>query len=296
MVDVTDPLGVGATQPRHNEEVANYYRSTWLDYFLLWTNSDNLALHFGYRENGASSHSRSLFNANEVLADTISIRPGEHILDAGCGLGGSSFWLATHRRAAVTGIALGPDQILFSSQEAEHRRLTRLTSFVVADFEQLPFSKETFDAVWAQESLCHAADKASFFNEAFRVLRSGGRIVISDFFLRSQSVNFSDETILREWLEAWRIPFLWTAAEHSNAAKSAGFSKLLIRDVSRCTSPSHRRLYNLATLLQPAAAVLERLGVGNSFQHGNVLAGLRQYQALRNDCWFYGILSGRKLG
>lgn len=283
-------------QPYRNDEVASYYRSTWLDYFLLWTNSENLALHFGYWDSGSSRHSASLATANKVLADAINIRPGERVLDAGCGLGGSSFWLATHRKAVTTGIALGLDQILFAKQEAKRRRLTRLTSFSVANFEQLPFSDEFFDVVWAQESLCHSGAKASFFKEAYRVLRRGGRIVISDFFLRSQSITSANEAILHEWLEAWRIPFLWTAAQHSNAAKSAGFSNLVIKDITRGTLRSHRRLYNLAILAHPLAVVFRKIGIGNGFQHGNRLAGVRQYQALRNNCWFYAILSAQKLG
>jgi ubiquinone/menaquinone biosynthesis C-methylase UbiE len=274
--------------------VASYYRNTWLDYFLLWLNSDNLALHFGYQDGGGARHAASLSNANKALADTIGLKQDERVLDAGCGLGGSSFWLATHRGAVTTGVALGLDQILFAKREAERRNLTHLTSFLVADFNRLPFSDESFDVVWAQESLCHSAAKANFFKEAFRVLRRGGRIVVADFFLRSQSIDSANETILREWLSAWKIPSLWTAGQHANAAKSAGFSELLIKDVTRCTSQSHRRLYNLAILSLPAAVILERIGIVNDFQRGNVLAGLRQYQALRNDCWFYGILSARK--
>jgi ubiquinone/menaquinone biosynthesis C-methylase UbiE len=293
--NAADPLSPEVDQAHHKDEVANYYRSTWLDYFLLWMNSDNLALHFGYQDGGGIPHSASLTNANEVLADAINIRPRERVLDAGCGFGGSSFWLTTHREAVTTGIALGFDQILFATQEAERRRLTRSTSFSVANFEQLPFSDEFFDVVWAQESLCHSHAKASFFKEAHRVLRRGGRIVISDFFLRSQSISPANEAILREWLGAWKIPFLWTAAQHSNAAKSAGFSNLLIKDITRYTSRSHRRLYNLATLARPVAVAFKKIGIGNGFQHGNRLAGVRQYEALRNNCWFYAILSAQKI-
>jgi tocopherol O-methyltransferase len=294
MVDGADPLSPEASQSHHNDEVVSYYRDTWIDYFLVWMNSDNLALHFGYQDRKGVPHSASLSNANKALADAIDIKSGERVLDAGCGLGGSSFWLATYRGAITTGIALGLNQVLSARREAERRHLTGLTSFLVADFERLPFSDGFFDVVWAQESLCHSSAKSDFFKEAHRVLRRGGRIVVSDFFLRLQSISPASEAIVREWLDGWKIPFLWTAAQHSNAAKSAGFSNVLIKDVTRCTLYSHRRLYNLAILAHPVAVVLERIGIRNGLQHGNVIAALRQYQALRFDCWFYAILSAQK--
>jgi tocopherol O-methyltransferase len=296
MVDTAGPVIREASKSRHNDEVADYYRDTWIDYFLVWMNGDNLALHFGYQDGTSASHSASLFHANKALADAIALKPGERVLDAGCGLGGSSFWLASHRGAVTTGIALGLDQVRSARREAHRRRLSGLTSFLVADFHRLPFADEVFDVVWAQESLCHSAAKSAFFEEAYRVLRCGGRIVISDFFLRSQAISPAHQAILEEWLGGWKIPFLWTAAQHSNAAKTAGFSSLLIKDVTRCTSHSHRRLYNMATLALPAAVVLKRIGIRNGLQHGNVISALRQYQALRSDCWFYAILSAHKVG
>ncbi len=294
---VTDRQFSGkATRPHHNLEVRDYYTNTWLDYFLVWTNGDNLALHFGYQDGSPLSHSASLFNANKALADAIALIPGERVLDAGCGLGGSSFWLAERRGAVTTGIALGIDQVFSAKREAKRRGLSKLTSFAVADFQHLPFANAAFDVVWTQESLCHAPDKAAFFEEAYRVLRRGGRIVIADFFLRSRTMSSASHAVLQGWLEGWKIPHLWTPAEHSNAAKSSGFSNVLVRDVTRCTSRSHRRLQNLATLALPLAVLLERVGIRNGVQHGNVIASLQQYQALRSDTWFYAILSAQKLG
>jgi tocopherol O-methyltransferase len=295
MVDSARPPTCRAQQHHdHNQSVSDYYSSTLVDYLLAWTNSKNLALHFGYQDAALRSHSESLSYANEVLADTIAIVPGDRVLDAGCGLGGSSFWLAQYRGAITTGIALGADQVISATHEARRRRLSEKCRFLVADFQCLPFPDECFDVVWAQESLCHALAKLAFFKEAHRVLRTGGRMVVSDFFLRSQLLKTSNRIVLKEWLDGWKIPFLWTAAEHSNAATSAGFFNVSISDVTRCTFRSHLILYQMAVLALPLSVILERAGVRNSIQHGNVIAALRQYQALRSNCWFYAILSAYK--
>jgi ubiquinone/menaquinone biosynthesis C-methylase UbiE len=295
MVDSPRPPSRAQQHHVHNHSVSDYYSNTLWDYLLAWTDQKNLALHFGYRDGAQLGHTASLSYANKVLADTIAIKPGERVLDAGSGLGGSSFWLVKHRGAITTGIALGVDQVALARQEASRRGLSQECRFLVSDFQCLPFPDKSFDVVWAQESLCHAPAKSDFFKETYRVLRPGGRIVVSDFFLRSQKIlDSSNRIVLKEWLDAWKIPFLWTAAQHSNAAKSAGFVNVSISDVTRCTFRSHLRLYRMASLVLPLAIVLGHAGARNSIQHGNVIAALRQYQALRSNIWFYAILSAHK--
>lgn len=279
---------------RCDQEISEYYRQTWIDFVLVWSNPTNLALHFGYYDGRTSSHAESLSYANEVLANVIELAQGEHVLDAGCGVGGSSFWLAEHRGATTTGIALGPEQIALAVGEARRRCLSDKCTFLTANFEQLPFPAKSFDVVWAQESLCHSADKAAFFKEAYRVLRPGGRIIIADFFLRSLAIDACKQSITREWLEGWRIPMLWTAAQHINAASTAQFSNVSVSDVTAHTVRSHLRLYQLAVLAMPLAVFLKRTQVRSHVQNGNVIAALRQYQALKGDCWFYGILTAYK--
>src|SRR5215469_13732559 len=92
-------------------EIRSYYTSTLADYKTFWMNSENLSMHFGHGKAPCTSHSVSLIKANEVLADLAQVGEGDRILDAGCGLGGSSMWLAKERRAYITGVALGHDQI-----------------------------------------------------------------------------------------------------------------------------------------------------------------------------------------
>ncbi|MGH7749466.1 MAG: SAM-dependent methyltransferase, partial [Candidatus Dormibacteria bacterium] len=88
------------------DAIVGYYDETWLDYRILWLNPDNLAVHFGYTDQSTRSHTDALKNMNRVLADRVQIQSGERVLDAGCGVGGSSFWLAKERGAEVVGITL----------------------------------------------------------------------------------------------------------------------------------------------------------------------------------------------
>jgi cyclopropane fatty-acyl-phospholipid synthase-like methyltransferase len=54
----------------------------------------NLALHYGYWDKKTLSHTQSLLNKNQKLYDAAGIKPVDKVLDAGCGIGGSSIWMA----------------------------------------------------------------------------------------------------------------------------------------------------------------------------------------------------------
>ncbi|SRR5258706_7591731 len=277
-----------------NDEIRAYYAETGFDYRALWLNDRNRALHFGYQTDASTTHSESLANSNRILADLAGIRRGDRVLDAGCGLGGTSLWLASERSARTVGIALGADQVRSADAEARRRSLSASARFLVADFTALPFPKNSFDVVWAQESLCHGNDKGKFFHEAARVLAPNGRVVVADFMLKRPKVSRTDRALLVEWYDGWRMPGLWTAAQHAGAASAAGLMDVSIRDVTANTRASHRRLYERARRTLPIAKLLSATGLRNFVQDGNVIAALRQYQTLRNDCWFYGLLLARK--
>lgn len=74
-----------------------------------------LALHFGLDPEGPWSLSESLLQTNRVLAALAKIQPNNRVLDVGCGIGGSSFWLARTHAAVVTGVSIVPPQIAFAT-------------------------------------------------------------------------------------------------------------------------------------------------------------------------------------
>jgi SAM-dependent methyltransferase len=96
------------------------------------------------------------------------------ILDLGCGTG---YWSAriaqTHPRREVTGIDCGVDFIVKASARFANPRI----SFRLADFQSLPLADESFDCVYADNSLEHAFDVDATLKEVFRVLRWGGVLV-----------------------------------------------------------------------------------------------------------------------
>jgi len=273
------------------DAISAYYDQTWLDYRLLWLNRKNLSVHFGYSDATTRGHAASLLNMNRVLADHAGIRPGQRVLDAGCGVGGSSLWLAEQRGAAVVGITPVASQVARARRFATARRLADRAVFEQADYTGTPFPDASFDVVWALESLCHAPDKAAFYREAARLLRPGGRLVVAEYIRAARPLDRRGERLLHEWLDGWAIRDLDTHAEHARHAHAAGFSQFQLEDVTLNTRPSLRRLYRMTYWSYPLALLGRAIGIRSAVQQGNVIGSLRQYQALERGLWFYAILS-----
>src|SRR5215212_516654 len=154
---------IQSTSATQRDAVIAYYDQTWLDYRLFWLNRRTLSVHFGYTDATTRGHADALLNMNRVLADRAGIQPGARVLDAGCGVGGSSIWLAQARQATVVGITPVASQVARARGFATAHKLGDRVAFEQADYTNTPFSDASFDVVWALESVCHASDKAAFY-------------------------------------------------------------------------------------------------------------------------------------
>ena len=271
-------------------EVVRYYDQAAVDYRLAWHHPDAPAYHFGFHDAEHPGHRAALANFNRVLADLAGVRPGDRVLDAGCGLGGTALWLALERGASVCGITLVPSEVRRARDHARRRGISGRVRFELADFTDTPFADSRFDVAWALESLCHAPRKAAFYREMARLLRPGGRLVVGEYIRVRRPAEAIDEALLREWFEGWAIADLDTREEHEAAAAAAGFTDIEVLDVTERTRPSHARLYRRACVARPIDWLLHGCRLRTPVQHGNVIAALRQYQALRRGLWFYGIV------
>ncbi|HEV2783519.1 MAG TPA: methyltransferase domain-containing protein [Actinophytocola sp.] len=123
------------------------------------------------------------------VTETLGLRPGEHVLDAGCGPGETAVFLAKAYGALVTGVNVSKFELDRAAERAEAAGVHEQVSFQYGDFMALPFPDNTFDAVLALESLQNAPDLDQVISELFRVLRPGGRLSFSDFSLESGSID-----------------------------------------------------------------------------------------------------------
>ena len=268
-----------------------YYDETWFDYRMLWLNSQNRAIHFGYWDKHTRSHAQSLLAMNRVLASHLGIRSGQRILDAGCGVGGSAIWLAKTYDVEVLGITPVASQVARAQRYAQEQGVADQVSFEQQDYTHTLFPDASFDVVWAMESLCHASDKRLVLAEARRLLRPGGRLGILEYMRTRRPHASAGEALLHSWLSGWAIPDLATAHEWLEWTQDVGLQNAQLVDITPNVRPSLRRLYWLAILTCPVACALYAVGLRSKTQHGNMRGAFDQYHALRRGLWFYALLT-----
>jgi len=279
----------------YRKSIISYYDNTRLDYRVLWFSKKTRAVHFGYYDHEVKSHSEALLNLNKVMALKGGVKDGDIILDAGCGRGGSSLWLAENYKVHVTGITLVPHQVEKAQKAARKSQLDSRISFSEQDYSNTNFKDNTFSLIWACESMCHASEKLNFYKEAFRLLKPGGRLICADYFRAKRPLLPQGEKLLHDWLDGWSIKDIDEASEHQRHAENCGFTEFEIENITEYTKPSLKHLHSMASKLWSLGIFLKGIGLRNKVNHGNHFSSIKQFEALENKLWYYGLLSLKKV-
>lgn len=112
--------------------------------------------------------------------DMMPLREGMHVLDAGCGLGGTARCLAHEYGCRVTGIDLTPDYIDVARMLTARMGLEDRCRFDVGSAVNLPYDDASFDAGLTFHAAMNIEDRASLYGELARVLRPGAPLCVFD--------------------------------------------------------------------------------------------------------------------
>jgi tocopherol O-methyltransferase len=164
-----------------------------------------------------------------------------NILDVGCGIGGSSLYLADKFAAEVTGISLSPIQVSRAKERAINANLEDKVQFQLANALSMPFADNSFDLVWSLESGEHMPDKAQFLAECYRVLQPGGKLILATWCHRETSLlgNLTTREIehLKEIYRVYCLPYVVALSEYKTIANQCGFKEVKTDDWSTAVAP-----------------------------------------------------------
>lgn len=198
-----------------DESLVRYYDS--LSRYMRLTSPGGAGMHrlLAVPDGGAPSGAMVDERVAAALADLARPR----VLDAGCGLGGTSFALAERLQATVEGITLSPVQARLANAEAARRGLADRCRFLVRSYDD-PASAD-FDAVVAIESLIHSADLPRSLTALAGALRPGGRLVIVDDMPGGPATGRVAEAFA-EFRRYWLCPEPRSFAQYGRLLADAG--------------------------------------------------------------------------
>lgn len=275
---------------KKEEEVQRYYHDTDKSY-QHWAGRDEVyEMHYGYRDDPEESHRQSLENLNRKVAEHGMIDKDSVYLDAGCGVGGTSIWVSKNIGAKGHGITLSSLQVQKATEFANKHGVGDLVKYSLQNMLTTNFEDESFDVIWGVESTCAVGDKVALLKEAYRLLKPGGRLVISDYFITKDHVDETDKYCLERFCIGWQMEPLPTKSDFEAFARIVGFRSTTWNNITKNILKSSEEIYKRGVEGMPFDIYRGR----NDVQMRHVESNIFQKVALDRNIWNYFIFVGQK--
>jgi cyclopropane fatty-acyl-phospholipid synthase-like methyltransferase len=139
-------------------------------------------MHVGYWHDAEDDASMEVATARltDLVIDKVDPLPGQRLLDVGCGNGAPAVRFVRTRQVEVTSIDIGAYQLQLAKERVTEEGLDDRITVQYADVNDMPFEPESFDHAWSSECLIHVPDWTTALRHIARVLRPGGRLVVTD--------------------------------------------------------------------------------------------------------------------
>ena len=216
------------------QSIRRYYEQNTRLFLSLGSSPRAYSIHRAIWMEGVKTQDEALNTSNRLLlaeAQDLATSSRLCLVDLGCGIGGTLFYLLgrLQQPAFGVGLTISPLQARLARQRACQLALDGECLFIESDFLSPPMAGG-FDMVYSVEAFVHAAAPEGYFEQAARLLRPGGRLVLVDDFLAEAPAPAQNprypEPDRQRWLEAyqqgWHVPNLCTAARAIALAQACG--------------------------------------------------------------------------
>jgi len=271
-----------------NRDIADYYNQTLNHYQRWWQLNRALAVHYGYWNSQTTNLTDALQMLNQVMAEIAEIQNNINVFDAGCGVGGSLFYLAKNYDVNGVGITLSEKQHAFATAQAHKHGFDKKVSFMIGDYVFTTFADETFDLIWAIESITSTSGKRQFAHEAYRLLKHGGKLIVADYYLNGENL-YDTNDYLEKWRKTWSMSPFISSSQFISIFENYRFRMKKDIDITQNIFPTSKKMYR-ASLLGTLPSIAYNLTHNTSrFAKTHYLSGIYQYKALKKGLWQYHI-------
>jgi SAM-dependent methyltransferase len=186
-------------------------------------------------------HARGL-PATVELGERLPVKPGQHILDIGCGLGGPARYFAVNFQCKVTGIDITPPFVDAANKLTALLGLQSRVAIEKGDGERLPYPDSAFDGAYTQHVTMNVADRTRFFGEAWRVLKPGAFFALTEHGLGPAGHPHYPVP----WSMDGSGSYLVSPSQTRRLLESAGFEDVLVEDTGEKYLAAYNRAMELA--------------------------------------------------
>jgi len=241
------------------EKITRQIAHYWDKLSGCWETVWGIHIHHGYYENNQSiSPNDAQVQLIEKLVNLLDIAPEARILDVGCGMGGSSIYLAKHCNAVVTGITLSQKQVDIATGNARKNNINTV-SFKTEDALRLAsFADNSFDIIWSLESCEQFFDKSMFIEQAYRVLKPGGTLMLATWCSSREEYEGTLAKKYQKLCLAFDLPYMPTIACYQELLKAQQFAV----NVSSDWTQHVKKSWDVGVSLLSAYSVIQALKMG----------------------------------
>lgn len=182
-------------------------------------------------------HARG-FPATVELADRLPIRPGQRILDIGCGIGGPARYIAKRFDCHVNGIDITESFVDTAKRLTKLLRMESRVEIERGDGHHLPYPDSSFDGAYTQHVTMNVADRGKFFSEAFRVLKPGAFFALTEHGLGPNG----DPHYPVPWSSDGTGSHLMTPSETRVVLERTGFTDIVMEDTGAKYAEAYQKV------------------------------------------------------
>mmetsp|Transcript_12341 Transcript_12341/g.23406 ORF Transcript_12341/g.23406 Transcript_12341/m.23406 type:complete len:370 (-) Transcript_12341:537-1646(-) len=256
-----DGKGVGARKLDTPKFVDHFYSLITDFYEYGW----GQAFHFAPRNKG-ESFDASIIRHEVKIAESIKMKPGMKVLDAGCGVGGPMRAIVKATGANVVGITINEYQVKRCNEECKKQKLDHLASVVQGSFLEMPFPENSFDGCYCIEAACHSPTLLELYKQVYKVIKPGTYFSSYEWLTtpKYDIKNKEHVDIVDGVAKGNALPDVRSIADALKAGKDAGFELVMHYDVALNADipwqAAMRTARRAAYLTDMITYVLEKLG------------------------------------
>ncbi len=225
----------------YKDMVTSYYEVVTGLFYKKW----GIYFHEAFFENPNQSKEVAMNKTNKLFLRDSKLGPNDNAVDLGCGIGTFTCYIASEIGCNMTGINLSKFQLQKAKKVARKKKLHNV-KFQHLDIMDADKLHHKFDAAFSLAVNCHLPDKGKALRNIYKILKPGGRLIMSDYLQKNTLNPFEKEIFIEPFNHYWSYPYMESVEGYKKLLEKLGFKIIKALDVSKQVKKNFDIYYNIA--------------------------------------------------